>query len=204
MIVSTEDAYKRIWDKNQMFISIAQKTDDKEHRDLLTIYNKVNAFLSYGAQRVFKEDQTKEFRSEMWAALAQRTLNHNVNITLDRLRKHVNAKLPASVSIWDCVIVLTSYFRSVDEMKAYAKSFAESIEDLNMVNEMPEIIPYSVYLANQRKDQAVEDIKEVDSRPAEVNMRDVDKVDSLMSFENMFKSSDAKSMVDSVFNNGKE
>ena len=202
MTVSTEDAYKKIWDKNQMLISIAEKTDDKEHRDMLAIYNKVNSFLSYGAQRVFKDNQANEFRSEMWAALAQRTLNHNVNIALDRLRNHVNKKLPKSASIWDCVIVMTSYFRSVDEMTAYAESFVESIEDLGMINEMPELIPHSVYLANQRKDQVVDEIKEVDTRPSEVRMNDIDAPD-FMRFDNMFESVDTKSFVHDIFKSNK-
>lgn len=184
--MTTEDSYKKIWDKNQMLISIAKATDDKEHRDLLAMYNKINAFLSYGARMVFNDNQERAFKSQMWTAMAQKTLNYNPNIMLDKLRKFVNNKLPSNMGIWDMVIIITSYFRSVDEMTSFAEGFIDSLDAIGGTGDVPEVIPFAVYLSNKRRDEAVEELKETDTKPSEVSMSDVEDVESFMNFDNLF------------------
>lgn len=186
--MTVEESYSKAWDKNQMLISIAKANDDKEHRELLNLYNKISSFLTYGAKMVFKENALKVFRAEMWAAFAQRTLNFNPNITLDKLRMFTNGKLPKSLGVWDCVLIMTSYFRSVDEMTTYAENFTTSVNDIGEMDNVPEIFPYAVYMANKRKNETVEKLKNVDVEPEELNMSEVESVDSFMNFDNFFAS----------------
>lgn len=187
--MTLEDSYKKIWDKNQTMIAIAKGVNDAQHRDYLAMYNKITSFLTYGADKVFNQDQLAEFRSEMWSAFAQRILNFNPNISLDELRKYVNVKLPKKLGIWDCVIVIASYFRSVDEMKVYAEGFVDSLNELGSIEAVPETLSFSVSLANRRKDEALKELEKVDATPKKVTsvVNEVESVESLMNFDNFFE-----------------